>query len=1333
MSNTEKVGIGIEVSSGTLVDDGHPDTTATTTTTTRGHRSRDDDTATTTDGATATNTISNKRQKTSHNDSDSSGNNKTSPTNGQHQQQRHQQSVDISPTRVGRSSTQPLLPPPPQQQREESPIYYEITVPVDATDGLMFEVTKDKCIINNNNTTTTTSWTGYWLFDKYRRHSNGTRSVLERDNGFRNVGDRILQIDGHRLRHQSTGQVTDLIERSCRNNKNTGVVIIKVQERPSKNGWHSIGTNGKVLPTAVIGLTDDADDGGAGAVGSAAGVATPKKKVADSYTDIDDNHHHHHHHRHHEDAASPATEDASPFTATTTSGTNARNATATASAVVDNQMTATQSGSNDHESPAVASNKETASTLAGSDVDQDKYPTACVDGTTTTTTPRTPTTRRAATSKTTAVVTPIADSSRGKSSATSGGDGAAFLTTTAPAVVSKTSTAVTPTTTPTATSPHQGDDGRETNAIDQYNGSEHIASTDGTNNDNGTFQEGIANGDDDKNQHGNNYIQKGKGSSSNNKASIQEKGKEMDEGKNEDVRAAARDGDIPNTYVIHVPIVESNALMIRISEKVNEQGTVHCTFGGYTRHRDGTKGPAEQRRLFRNIGDRIVAVDGMPTKNSTFKQVRNLIRSLCSRANGIKGFITVEVQDCCPKSIPNATRTNSTNNTTPAATPNGDEVDLVTSNDPNTLCGRNVIGSRRYHGGRRVWVRNTSIVPSKDRKHIFNQIRVLIGKDMRINGGPSNKVRWARCTIPNCPRSIRIGYDDTTETYFVEDGVMDGSREIKHDHSAIQSNSPCIDYVGSQVVTNTRFTSTRTAPTAVTTNVGTNNTIGKENGRDESSNATPSSDGTLVNKDKTTDNETFTERFDNTGRPMEIDDFQNEMDPSPAMDVSARCDDDPSSDKSAGDSVDNENDAPAYEPEDDDFGNEMDSSPAMDIPTRSDDGDAPSDEAAGGNVDEEAKEAPDTTKAFDIKELLYKVGSVGDKFNRKEKIAALENIVLRCVSGHEARLDDDVEETASTHGTSLDNYDVAIEFIDYGGIRIVLDHLRSNYNDSDSVVLCLKVLDHATNYSRLGDLGVQAIVTLLRNDGISVWKRALEYHLEASTAVVVENLWTAMKGLTALIAGLDGDRLLTQEQEIVIVDAAVLSCHLPSAPAGVNDDSTSAEAGASRKEIFNHILAAIRNVSNSQKGEGDKEEKSRYIFDLFMKRMLSAWLEAFQQDKERCSVATDSNQTEADGFLSNGSVVRFMIQNLHCPRVLKEGHARLSMEYCLVILERFKDTINLQATAINTIHLLCQSVENKEAILGLGVCSTLAKLVESNNGWSDEMKKMAKRIILDLL
>jgi hypothetical protein len=73
-------------------------------------------------------------------------------------------------------------------------------------------------------------------------------------------------------------------------------------------------------------------------------------------------------------------------------------------------------------------------------------------------------------------------------------------------------------------------------------------------------------------------------------------------------------------YDAIIPIT-AKGLMMNVGEI---HGSV--AFLGYRSFPDGTKGPAELRHLVRNVGDKIISVDGHSTVNKSFKEVINLLR-----------------------------------------------------------------------------------------------------------------------------------------------------------------------------------------------------------------------------------------------------------------------------------------------------------------------------------------------------------------------------------------------------------------------------------------------------------------------------------------------------------------------------------------------------------------------------------------------------------------------------------------------------------------------------------------------------------------------------------
>jgi hypothetical protein len=73
-------------------------------------------------------------------------------------------------------------------------------------------------------------------------------------------------------------------------------------------------------------------------------------------------------------------------------------------------------------------------------------------------------------------------------------------------------------------------------------------------------------------------------------------------------------------YDVVVPITSKGLLM--------NVGEVHgsVSFLGYRTFPDGSKGPAEKKNLIRNVGDKIIAVDGSSTAGLSFKEVISLLR-----------------------------------------------------------------------------------------------------------------------------------------------------------------------------------------------------------------------------------------------------------------------------------------------------------------------------------------------------------------------------------------------------------------------------------------------------------------------------------------------------------------------------------------------------------------------------------------------------------------------------------------------------------------------------------------------------------------------------------
>lgn len=86
-------------------------------------------------------------------------------------------------------------------------------------------------------------------------------------------------------------------------------------------------------------------------------------------------------------------------------------------------------------------------------------------------------------------------------------------------------------------------------------------------------------------------------------------------------------------YDAVVPIT-AKGLMMNVGEI---HGSV--AFLGYRTFPDGSKGPAEKKNLIRNVGDKIIAVDGVSTVNKTFKEVINLLRESGKNQYAIMRFL----------------------------------------------------------------------------------------------------------------------------------------------------------------------------------------------------------------------------------------------------------------------------------------------------------------------------------------------------------------------------------------------------------------------------------------------------------------------------------------------------------------------------------------------------------------------------------------------------------------------------------------------------------------------------------------------------------------------
>jgi hypothetical protein len=87
-------------------------------------------------------------------------------------------------------------------------------------------------------------------------------------------------------------------------------------------------------------------------------------------------------------------------------------------------------------------------------------------------------------------------------------------------------------------------------------------------------------------------------------------------------------------YDVAVPVT-SKGLMMNVGEL---NGSV--AFLGYRRFPDGRKGPAESKKIIRNEGDKIIAVDGVSTANKSFKEVISLLRDSGKNTFAIMRFVS---------------------------------------------------------------------------------------------------------------------------------------------------------------------------------------------------------------------------------------------------------------------------------------------------------------------------------------------------------------------------------------------------------------------------------------------------------------------------------------------------------------------------------------------------------------------------------------------------------------------------------------------------------------------------------------------------------------------
>jgi Chromo (CHRromatin Organisation MOdifier) domain len=93
-------------------------------------------------------------------------------------------------------------------------------------------------------------------------------------------------------------------------------------------------------------------------------------------------------------------------------------------------------------------------------------------------------------------------------------------------------------------------------------------------------------------------------------------------------------------YDAVIPIT-SKGLMMNVGEV---HGSV--AFLGYRQFPDGTKGPAESQNLVRNVGDKIIAVDGISTIGTSFKDVISLLRESGKNKYAYMRFLETKYSVC---------------------------------------------------------------------------------------------------------------------------------------------------------------------------------------------------------------------------------------------------------------------------------------------------------------------------------------------------------------------------------------------------------------------------------------------------------------------------------------------------------------------------------------------------------------------------------------------------------------------------------------------------------------------------------------------------------------
>jgi len=93
-------------------------------------------------------------------------------------------------------------------------------------------------------------------------------------------------------------------------------------------------------------------------------------------------------------------------------------------------------------------------------------------------------------------------------------------------------------------------------------------------------------------------------------------------------------------YDVVLPVTPKGLLM-----NVGEMNG-NVAFLGYRKFPDGSAGPAEKQRLLRNIGDRIIAVNGKATVGRPFKDVIDMLRESGTRSEAHMRFLEAKFSAC---------------------------------------------------------------------------------------------------------------------------------------------------------------------------------------------------------------------------------------------------------------------------------------------------------------------------------------------------------------------------------------------------------------------------------------------------------------------------------------------------------------------------------------------------------------------------------------------------------------------------------------------------------------------------------------------------------------